>query len=511
MIPRLLHRIVLAPLTSTGEVERYWQEFSRLHPDWELRTWADPLQAEDWELGGLFARCRTAAGVADLLRLEILWRHGGVYIDTDCEPVRALDPLLGNEFFIGSEDGRVITNSVIGCVPGHPAVRAYMDAVLREDRVGLDVPPNQATGPVLATEVLGDREDVRVLPPEFFYAAPWQAPGSGSAAAPARDVVTPFSYVVHRWAHSWGDDSDSLRDGPSVATRAAGWARSRMRAAATAAKRRWEQLPPGASTGARGTYVGDGRVLIGLPDGSVVSAVADDLSITPDLVAHGMYDMPFWTFLQSTVKPGDHVVDIGANIGVFTLAMARRVGRFGRVYAYEADSELAELVVDNMRTNHVSRQVEVVQRAAGDGEGAIEFSRDRRFRGSSVAGGSGQDATGRDALTVECERVDSRVPSDVPLRLVKIDVEGGEARVLKGLEGLLAARAVRLVDVEVVRTNAGDAWLELVGALRRLVDVHGATVHVLTEAGGTRPARLDDVISLAGSFPHVVFCFDGSL
>ena len=116
----------------------FWAGFRRLHPDWELITWRDPLKAEDFELGTLFAKCRSGAELADLIRLEVLWRHGGVYVDADCEAVRALDPLLRYGFFIGTEDGRSLTNAVLGAEPAHPAIRAYMDAIVNEDRLSLE-------------------------------------------------------------------------------------------------------------------------------------------------------------------------------------------------------------------------------------------------------------------------------------------------------------------------------------------------------------------------------------
>lgn len=510
MIPPKLHRIVLRPLQSTGAVERYWQEFRSLHPDWELITWSDPLPEDEFEFGPLFNRCTTPAGVADLLRLEVLWRYGGVYVDTDCEPVRSLKPLLENDCFVGTEDGRVLSTGVIGSTPGHPALRAYMDAIVEEDRLGLDVPPNQATGPVLATHVLGGRDDVRVLPPEFFYPAPWQQPGPARHEPSLDEVVTPFTYVVHRWAHSWATPQE--RSAPGRGKELLARWRQTARQAAVSAKSTWSQLPPRPDGTTHATYVGEGRVLARLPDGSVLTVLASDLSLTPELVAHGIYDRPFWDFLRRVVQPGDHVVDVGANVGLFTVLMARLVRDFGRVYAYEPDPELADLVWQNAEANHVSQSVQVVRRAAAAGDGNLSFSRDRRYRGSSSA----RDARagrveGAEVLTVAGERIDSRVPHDVPLRLVKIDVEGGEAAALRGLDGLLRAGAVRLIDVEVVRANAGSQWPELVSAMRDLVEVHGATTHGITDDGGTYPLKLDDVVSLAGSFPHVVFCLDGSL
>ena len=207
MIPKLLHRIVIPPLTSSGTVQSYWDGFAVLHPDWELRTWSGPFQPGEWELGPLFSRCATVVGVADLVRLEILWRHGGVYVDTDCEPVRELDPLLRHSCFLGTEDGLHVSTGVIGSEPAHPAIRAYMDAILNDDRLSLLVPPNEATGPGLATEILGGRDDVTVLPPEFFYPEPYSARSSVTRAA-ASEAATPFTYVVHRWAHSWASPEE---------------------------------------------------------------------------------------------------------------------------------------------------------------------------------------------------------------------------------------------------------------------------------------------------------------
>lgn len=121
------------------------------------------------------------------------------------------------------------------------------------------------------------------------------------------------------------------------------------RMSAETVKRRVEGFIRRAATntdgpGMYGVYVGNDRVVIKLPWGRQMVAVASDMSLTPVLVAHGMYDWPFWNFVNRTLRRGDRAVDVGANIGLFTLAMAYSVGDEGQVTAYEPDPDLAQIV-----------------------------------------------------------------------------------------------------------------------------------------------------------------------
>lgn len=212
MIPQTLHRIVLPPMTTEDRrPARYWRQFRRLHPGWDLRTWTEPLA--DGPLSRLYASARGAVQVADILRLDVLWRFGGFYVDTDCEPVRALDPLLElGDFIIGSEDGEHLSTGVIGATKEHPAIAAYIDALLEPGLLPSSLPPNLVTGPGVATSVLEGRRDVTVTPRQAFYPEAF-ASSQGLFRTPA--VVyrrRPDVYIVHRWAHSWSDKTPTLPD-----------------------------------------------------------------------------------------------------------------------------------------------------------------------------------------------------------------------------------------------------------------------------------------------------------
>jgi hypothetical protein len=100
------------------------------------------------------------------------------------------------------------------------------------------------------------------------------------------------------------------------------------------------------------------------------------------------------------------------------------------------------------------------------------------------------------------------LPKGIPLRLVKIDVEGGERHVLEGLWPLLEAGQVRMVDVEVDRKNAGDGWGELVAMLRRVVDL-GASTYTINDRGLVDAVTLDQVVSLARATQHLLLSFVG--
>lgn len=208
MIPHTLHRIVLPPLRPAGRVERYWRGFQLHNPGWEFRTWSDP-DPEVWPITGhLYPACNGPAQVSDLMRLEILYREGGVYVDTDCESVRPLAPLLDdpNGFFTGTEDGEHLGTGVMGASSGHPAVKAYLEAV----DAGFDptLHPNLSTGPALATRVLGGRADVTVHPPRLFYPEPESARDLLWAERKnASEYAAAGAYVVHRWARTWRQPS----------------------------------------------------------------------------------------------------------------------------------------------------------------------------------------------------------------------------------------------------------------------------------------------------------------
>jgi FkbM family methyltransferase len=262
-----------------------------------------------------------------------------------------------------------------------------------------------------------------------------------------------------------------------------------------------------------GSFVGHNRVLIATADGFPIYASADDRSLTPALVSRGWYDEALLGLLDRVLRTGDWFVDVGANIGLFTVAAATRVGPTGHVLSYEPDPDTASLLRDNVALNWIDQRVTVTQSAVGRRQGTIDFARHPQWPALGVASSNefpGRTAAeGYETFAVPIERLDGRVPDGTRLRLVKIDVEGGEADVLEGMEGLFSRSAVDLVTLEVLREHAGENWPRLGQILRSLVEVHGARCHSLTRWGRLRPVPLDDVLE-RGHFTNLVVAFSSS-
>lgn len=203
-IPRILHRVV--PERTSTEVEKWWRTFADLHPDWELMTHRDPLKPEEWPLtAGKWADVSSGAQLADLIRLEALLRWGGVYVDSDVEPIRALDTLLPLQAFAAWEDERCVPNAVMGALPSHPAIRECLDLTL--SRIPGPVWP---AGPGVTTEVLVGRSDVLLLPPGTFYPVSYKGPDRKGRM---RDTPrSPWTFAIHHYEGSWLDDSMRARN-----------------------------------------------------------------------------------------------------------------------------------------------------------------------------------------------------------------------------------------------------------------------------------------------------------
>lgn len=193
-IPRILHRTV--PAETSDQVEEWWRQAGQLHPGWDLRTYRDPLDPADWPLtGDLFARCQNGAQLAGLVRLECLVRDGGIYLDSDVEPLRPLDQLLHVPAFAGWEDETTVPDAVLGAEPNHPAFVLALEKARSVVEGGGDA---YQSGPAVTTEILPGRADVLCLPPGAFY--PYHYLQKSAAA----DERGPWVFAVHHWHHSWG-------------------------------------------------------------------------------------------------------------------------------------------------------------------------------------------------------------------------------------------------------------------------------------------------------------------
>jgi FkbM family methyltransferase len=138
--------------------------------------------------------------------------------------------------------------------------------------------------------------------------------------------------------------------------------------------------------------------------------------------------------LQSILSPGMVAVDVGANIGVYTVCAARAVGNGGTVYSFEPDPETFHTLRQNVRANGL-KNVELRPFALSDRSGEVPLY---RIEGLSTwnnlfAG----DADGA-AVPVQAVTLDEAIPKTVRVDLIKMDAEGAEPFIWRGMKRLLA-------------------------------------------------------------------------
>lgn len=191
---------------------------------------------------------------------------------------------------------------------------------------------------------------------------------------------------------------------------------------------RWTELPADSPF----TYVPFEANLVVAVEASFRSIV------TSVLIAEGDWferEMEFW---RSSIEPGMTVIDVGANVGVYSFSAAARVGATGRVLAIEPFSGCVRCLEETCRVNQLD-QVKVFAGAASDRPGTAYLS----LRSASELNQVMQEADPNhpdDSLEpISCLTLDSLIESEQLQRvdLLKIDAEGHEMKVLAGSERLL--------------------------------------------------------------------------
>ena len=191
----------------------------------------------------------------------------------------------------------------------------------------------------------------------------------------------------------------------------------------------------------------------------------------PDLVSGAIYLEGQWEpditqYIRANLAPGDIFVDVGANIGYYTLIASRLVGARGKVYAIEASPKIYARLMRNIEINNRTN-ITTLNAAASDkkGELPIFFGGKWNWGHTTTVKSLGEKEGLQFETMVGADRLDQLIgPELLAARLIKIDVEGAEARVLAPLvESLMKFnhRTEWLVEFNPSYSNGGQSDIDM--------------------------------------------------
>lgn len=108
-----------------GDRVSRWQE---LHPGWEIKKWDERnIEVKDCPYAEARLKEKQWAYLSDYVRLQALWRDGGVYLDTDIEVLKPLDPFLNHSFHLGYMHDCALGTAVLISPPAHGFLKGLLE------------------------------------------------------------------------------------------------------------------------------------------------------------------------------------------------------------------------------------------------------------------------------------------------------------------------------------------------------------------------------------------------
>lgn len=207
VIPKVIHYCWFGGKEIPDRLKRYMESWSRFCPDYRIVEWNEG----NYDVGRhVYTRQafqhKKWGFIPDIARLEILYEHGGIYLDTDVELVRGLDALLYQPGFVSVEKWGVINiGGGCGAVPGHPMIRKILEYRLafpfeyEDGSLNLESSGSYESKPFLDRGFRPDNTvqtvgDMTVYTSDFFHPFDYMS---------KEMCMTENTYGIHHFSGSW--------------------------------------------------------------------------------------------------------------------------------------------------------------------------------------------------------------------------------------------------------------------------------------------------------------------
>lgn len=134
MIPKLIHYCWFGPQPQPAATRQYIASWRQFLPDYQIQLWNE--HNFDYQANA-YTRSAYAAGkyafVADVCRIQALYQHGGIYLDTDVQMIASFDPFLHHHCFTGFEQGMNPYTRELTCNPQAGVMGCEAGSILMQD------------------------------------------------------------------------------------------------------------------------------------------------------------------------------------------------------------------------------------------------------------------------------------------------------------------------------------------------------------------------------------------
>lgn len=210
--------------------------------------------------------------------------------------------------------------------------------------------------------------------------------------------------------------------------------------------------------------------------------IPTDESITPHLKRNGYWESWVSLAFARACRPGAHVLDVGANMGYFTVLAHDRIGEQGRIWVVEPSPQAMACLVHTISHNHIAATLREV--AAWSDSRFLTLHIPQTLQGGAFVAPDGP------GLRVMTKTLDELVP--VTIDVAKIDVEGAEPEVWAGMQELLtrSPHIILLMEVDTRRyPDRARAWYSDIAARFPL--------RYVAFDGSIQPTTVDELMHLS--------------
>lgn len=246
----------------------------------------------------------------------------------------------------------------------------------------------------------------------------------------------------------------------------------------------------------RNVFLGDATSLCRVLGRYKMFVDTRDIGISSHLMLEGFWEMWVTEAMMRSVRRGSTVIDVGANLGYFTLLLADLTGPEGKVLSFEPNPALAGRLKNSIHVNGFTPYTTLCPFALGEAEGSVtlDVTADQPGGGRTIA------YTGDDhSVAVPMKRLDS-IPGALDAEFIKIDVEGFEEHVWRGMEGILAQKRPLTIFMEFTIERYADprGFLDAIlseGFPLEIIDFSGHIVPITIEELFNRPHGVDHMLA----------------